>query len=55
VFSQVVKHSSIRAFFGIVVMHDLTLEQLNVKTIFLHGELEEEIYMGGSAHGATRL
>ncbi|KAK1691961.1 hypothetical protein QYE76_008658 [Lolium multiflorum] len=37
--------SSIRAFFGIVAMHDLELEQLDVKTAFLHGELEEEIYM----------
>jgi ATP-binding cassette subfamily B (MDR/TAP) protein 1 len=40
-----VNHSSIRAFFGIVVMRDLELEQLDVKTVFLHGELEEEIYM----------
>jgi hypothetical protein len=45
VFSPVVKHSSIRAFFGIVLMRDLDLEQLDVKTAFLHGELEEEIYM----------
>jgi hypothetical protein len=40
VFSPVVKHSSIRAFFGIVAMRDLELEQLDVKTVFLHGELE---------------
>jgi hypothetical protein len=45
VFSLVVKHSSIRAFFGIVAMRDLELEQLDVKTVFLHGELEEAIYM----------
>nr|AAR87163.1 putative polyprotein [Oryza sativa Japonica Group]AAU89150.1 integrase core domain containing protein [Oryza sativa Japonica Group]ABF98081.1 retrotransposon protein, putative, Ty1-copia subclass [Oryza sativa Japonica Group] len=45
VFSPVVKHSSIRTFFSIVTMHDLELEQLDVKTTFLHGELEEEIYM----------
>jgi hypothetical protein len=45
IFSLVVKHSSIRAFFGIIAMHDLELEQLDVKTVFLHGELEEEIYM----------
>ncbi|KAK1683692.1 hypothetical protein QYE76_044540 [Lolium multiflorum] len=45
VFSPVVMHSSIRAFFGIVAMHDLELEKLDVKTAFLHGELEEEIYM----------
>ena len=45
VFSPVVKHSSIRTFFSIVAMHDLELEQLDVKTTFLHGELEDEIYM----------
>ena len=44
-FSPVVKHSSIHAFFGIVAMHDLELEQLDVKTAFPHGELEQEIYM----------
>jgi hypothetical protein len=45
VFSPVVKHSSIRAFLGIVAMHDLELEQLDIKTAFLHGDLEEKIYM----------
>lgn len=45
VFSPVVKHSSIRALLGIVAQHDLELEQLDVKTAFLHGELEEDIYM----------
>ena len=44
-FSPVVKYSSIRTFFSIVAMHDLELEQLDVKTAFLHGELEEKIYM----------
>ncbi|KAG8471995.1 hypothetical protein CXB51_036506 [Gossypium anomalum] len=43
VFSPVVKHSSIRALLGIVAMHDLEL--LDVKTVFLDGELEEDIYM----------
>ena len=43
VFSPVVKHSSIRTFFSIVAMHDL--QQLDVKTAFLHGEFEEEICM----------
>jgi hypothetical protein len=41
----VVKHSSIRTFLSIVASHDLELEQLDVKTAFLHGELEEDIYM----------
>ena len=45
VFSPVVKHSSIRALLGIVARHDLKLEQMDVKTAFLHGELEEDTYM----------
>ena len=45
VFSPVVNHSSIRTFFSIVASHDLELEQLDVKIVFLHGELEEDIYM----------
>ncbi|KAG9450470.1 hypothetical protein H6P81_010435 [Aristolochia fimbriata] len=43
VFSPVVKHSSIRVLLAFVAMHDLELEQLDVKTTFLHGELEEQI------------
>ena len=45
VFSPVVKYSSIHTFFIIVAIHDLELEQLDMKTSFLYGELEEEIYM----------
>ncbi|WP_222927389.1 reverse transcriptase domain-containing protein, partial [Xylella fastidiosa] len=45
VFSPVVKHSSIRTLLAIVACYDLELEQLDVKTAFLHGELEEQIYM----------
>ncbi|KAH9688524.1 Integrase catalytic domain-containing protein [Citrus sinensis] len=45
VFSPVVKHSSIRILLAIVAQFDLELVQLDVKTVFLHGDLEEEIYM----------
>ena len=45
IFSPVVKHTSIRLFLGLVARDDLELEQLDVKTAFLHGELDEEIYM----------
>ena len=30
---------------GVVVTEDLELEQLDIKMAFLHGDLEEEIYM----------
>lgn len=45
IFSPVVKHTSIRVLLSIVAHHDLELEQLDVKTTFLHGDLDEEIYM----------
>jgi hypothetical protein len=45
VFFLVVKHSSIRTLLSIVAIHDYELEQLDVKIVFLHGELEEDIYM----------
>ena len=45
VFSPVVKHTSIRVLLAIVAQFDLELEQLDVKTAFLHGDLEETIYM----------
>ena len=44
IFSPVVKHTSIRML-AIVAQFDLELEQLDVKTTFLHGELEAKIYM----------
>jgi hypothetical protein len=38
VYSPVVKHSSIHTFLSLVAMHDYELEQLDVKTAFLHGD-----------------
>lgn len=43
--SPVVKHVSIRLLLSIVAQLDLELEQLDVKTTFLHGNLEEHILM----------
>jgi hypothetical protein len=45
IFSPVVKMTSIRTILSLVVVEDLYLEQLDVKTTFLHGDLEEDIYM----------
>lgn len=45
VFSPVVKHSSIRILMAVVCLNDWELQQMDVKTAFLHGELEESIYM----------
>ena len=45
IFSPVMKMSSIRVVLGLVVCMDLEIKQLDVKTAFLHDELEEEIYM----------
>ena len=39
------KHSSIRVLLALVAQLNLELVQLDVKTAFLHGDLEEEIYM----------
>ena len=43
--SPVVKLSTIRTVLSIVAVEDLHLEQLDVKIAFLHGDLNEDIYM----------
>ncbi|KAL4561013.1 hypothetical protein LXL04_033173 [Taraxacum kok-saghyz] len=45
IFSLVVKMMSIRVVLGLVASLDLEIEQMDVKTAFLHGDLDEEIYM----------
>ena len=44
-FSPVVKHSSIRILLALVAQLNLELAQLDVKIVFLHNDLKEEIYM----------
>jgi hypothetical protein len=45
IFSPVVNMTSIRTILSLMEVKYLHLEQLDVKTTFLHGDLEEEIYM----------
>ena len=45
IFSPVVKMSTIKLVLGMVAVENLHLEQLDVKRTFLHGDLEEDIYM----------
>jgi hypothetical protein len=45
IFSPVVKIVSIQSVLVLVSLLDLELEKLDVKTAFLHGDLDEEIYM----------
>lgn len=45
VFSPVVKHSSIKIMLSIAAYNDLELDQMDVKTAFLHGNLSEKILM----------
>ena len=45
IFSPVVKMSSIRVILGLAASLDLEVQQMDVKTAFLHGDLDKEIYM----------
>ena len=45
IFSLVVKLTSISVLMFLTATFDLEIEQMDVKTTFLHGNIEEEIYM----------
>ena len=50
IFSPVAKLTSIRFLLSLAASYDLEIEQMDVKTAFLHGDLEEEIYMSQPEH-----
>ena len=45
IFLPIAKMCSIRVKLGLAASMNLELEQLDVKTTFLHGDLDEEIFM----------
>jgi len=59
IFSHVAKVTSIRLLLSVTVAFDFEVEQMDVKTSFLHRDLEEEIYMkqpeGFAAKGKKEL
>ena len=44
-YSLVTRISSIRMLIAITTIHNLEIHQMDVKTAFLNGDLDEEIYM----------
>jgi hypothetical protein len=44
-FSPIAKMNSIRLFLALVASHKWEVHQMDVKSAFLHGDLQEEIYM----------
>jgi hypothetical protein len=45
IFSPIVKLTSIRVLMSLAATFDLEIEQMDVKKTFLHGDMEEEIYV----------
>ena len=44
-FSPVAKMTSVRLFISLAATHNWDLHQLDIKNVFLHGDLQEEVYM----------
>jgi len=45
VFSPVMRHNSLRTLLAHAAVHDYEIKQMDVRTAFLHGELEEDVYI----------
>ncbi|BBN69110.1 transposable element gene [Prunus dulcis] len=44
-FSPVVRHTTVRLILSLAYINGWSLRQLDVKNVFLHGDLDEEVYM----------
>ncbi|MCO5601484.1 hypothetical protein L7F22_055605 [Adiantum nelumboides] len=49
IFSPVVKMTTLCTMLGLVAIQDMELVQMDVKTTFLHGDLDETVYMSSYA------